>query len=204
MCAYDSDEDQDQGEEIAPPPAMGQVPTRANGWRDGTHNDAPAVNQRHIPNPTGINGTPNQANAAKKAAVLAARAEKLTITAAAKSVGVRRETVWAWTKNDPEFAAALESARVEAVEVLEENAYQRAMKGDTLLTIFLIKGQKPETYNDKLVMVRGADDPAAAALTEFSRLMADIRQSRLPQPRQTDAHIIEGTASPAEPENRSQ
>lgn len=93
------------------------------------------------------------------------------ISHAAKGV-CRREIVYQWKKDDPEFAAAYAEAEIEATEVLEKEATRRAVKGvkktkgvyyegrqiatevtteysDTLL-IFLLKARAPEKYRERV------------------------------------------------------
>jgi hypothetical protein len=92
------------------------------------------------------------------------------VSAAAKTAGVSRETVYTHRGADPVFAAAWEDALVEATEGLEREAWRRAATGvtrkkgvwyegaqvgtettieysDTLL-IFLLKAHAPAKYRE--------------------------------------------------------
>lgn len=89
------------------------------------------------------------------------------VTSCAREVGVLRNTVYSWRADDPEFAAAMDVAGDEAVDLLELEARRRGHDGydkpvfqqgvqvglireysDTLL-IFLLKGLRPEKYREK-------------------------------------------------------
>lgn len=87
-------------------------------------------------------------NEEKKAEFIAAVEKRYTKKVAAKEVGISDKTVDKWAAQDPEFKQAIDNAQKGAEETLESSAYERAMKGDTTLTIFLLKGMRPEKYRD--------------------------------------------------------
>ena len=72
-----------------------------------------------------------------------------TLPKACEIADIARTTFYEWIKDDPEFKAAYEAAREEAVQVLEDEAIKRATIGgsDTLL-IFLLKAARPQKYRD--------------------------------------------------------
>lgn len=101
----------------------------------------------------------------KREAFLAAMAQVGNITRAAQMVGINRASHYVWM-DDPEYAQAFEAACDQAVEVMESEAWRRAMQGvekpvyqggklvgsvqeysDTLL-IFQLKGLRPDKYRD--------------------------------------------------------
>jgi hypothetical protein len=112
----------------------------------------------------------------KKPAVLAAFRGCANITRACQIADICRDTFYRWLKEDPEFRAAYEDSREEAIQVLEDEAVRRAYEGverpvyqggkkvgvvqeysDTLL-IFLLKGARPQKYRDNMRQeVTGAD-----------------------------------------------
>ena len=91
------------------------------------------------------------------------------VSRACEITKINRTTVWNNTKNDPAFAARYEEARRLGIDVLEEAAFKRAFAGvekpvgfyqgvsttnvteysDALIQ-FLLKGNKPEKYRDRL------------------------------------------------------
>jgi hypothetical protein len=85
----------------------------------------------------------------KKTAVLSAFKNCANVTRACEIADIARATFYGWLKEDPEFKAAYEAAREEAVQVLEDEAIRRATIGgsDTLL-IFLLKAARPQKYRD--------------------------------------------------------
>ena len=94
--------------------------------------------------------------------------EVWTVTHAAAMAGISRKTVYEWANKDPEFAIKFSHAKEAVADMLEQEAIRRACQGinrpvyyqgqkvdtnkeysDTLL-IFLLKGQKPDKYGDKV------------------------------------------------------
>ena len=91
---------------------------------------------------------PNDRPARKKAFLEELR-QKYSVYHACKAAGIGRTTVYAWRQDDAEFAKAWDAALADAADVLEASAYQRALEGDTTLTIFLLKGAKPDKYKER-------------------------------------------------------
>src|SRR5450631_2567174 len=83
-----------------------------------------------------------------KAAFLKALLNDTTVAGAARCVHVHRDTVYAWRKEDPEFAAAFECAQQESIELLESAVFERARKKSDTLAMFLLKKHKPEVYGN--------------------------------------------------------
>ena len=85
----------------------------------------------------------------KKPAVLSAFKKCASVTKACEIADISRSSFYEWLKEDPEFKAAYEAAREEAIQVLEDEAIKRATIGgsDTLL-IFLLKAARPQKYRD--------------------------------------------------------
>jgi hypothetical protein len=50
-------------------------------------------------------------------------------SAAARAVGVDRTTVWRAIRDDPDFAAAVDEAELDAAELVEDALFQAALKG---------------------------------------------------------------------------
>src|SRR6516225_7944404 len=93
--------------------------------------------------------TPVENGHLKKTAVLSAFKNCANVTRACEIADIARATFYGWLKEDPEFKAAYEATREEAIQVLEDEAIKRATIGgsDTLL-IFLLKAAKPQKYRD--------------------------------------------------------
>lgn len=89
------------------------------------------------------------------------------VSRACEAVDIARMTAYEWRNEDPVFAAAWDRAKAIGIEALEDEATRRAFEGtdkpvfhlgvqcgtireysDTL-TIFLLKGAKPETYRER-------------------------------------------------------
>ena len=123
----------------------------------------------------------------KREKFLTAYAELGTISHAAARTGISRMTVYRWLE-DESFKSAFEGAKKEVVDKLEREAIRRATEGvdkpvyykgelvdtireysDTLL-IFLLKGQKPDIYGDKVRQeVTGKDGEAVKVVFSIPR-----------------------------------
>lgn len=86
----------------------------------------------------------------KKAQFLKVLEEKYSVYHACKTIKIHRGTAYDWRAADEEFAKAWDEALKVAEEKLEASAYERAMKGDKILTIFMLKGMKPDKYKDRI------------------------------------------------------
>ena len=103
----------------------------------------------------------------KKQEMLEALAELGNVSAAARLIGIARDTHYGWVETDPDYAARIPGVLQAACENLEAEARRRAVEGvekpvyqgkelvgtvressDTLL-IFLLKGANPEKYKDR-------------------------------------------------------
>jgi hypothetical protein len=98
----------------------------------------------------------------KKARFLKAYAITCQINKAAEMAGIDRGTHYDWLK-DPEYKAQFEAARVQAADMLEEEAVRRAFDGSDVLLIFLLKAARPDKYREnRSIQVSG---PGGGAVT---------------------------------------
>lgn len=77
-------------------------------------------------------------------------AEGWSVTAASKAIGVTTKTAYEWRKKDAEFAKAWDDAIESGTDALEDEAQRRAMNTSDVLTIFLLKGRRPDKYRDRV------------------------------------------------------
>jgi Rad3-related DNA helicase len=68
---------------------------------------------------------------------------------AARKARITRHTLRNWRLANPEFAAEVEAAREAGFEVLEDALIVRGEKNDTTAAIFMLKGWKPERYQER-------------------------------------------------------
>jgi hypothetical protein len=61
---------------------------------------------------------------------------------------VARRTVYNARDADPEFAEQWDDALNQSLDVLEHEVYQRALKDDAQLAMFLLKAHRPATYRE--------------------------------------------------------
>jgi hypothetical protein len=67
-------------------------------------------------------------------------------TVAARMAGLARSTVYKWRREDVEFAAAWVDCVEQGLDLLEDRAYQRAMKNSDQLLMFQLRARRPEVY----------------------------------------------------------
>ena len=72
-----------------------------------------------------------------------------TISKAARSVGLNRDTVLEWREKYPEFNARFEQSKLALVEKLEDNVMRMADNGDLGANIFLLKNMAPDKYTER-------------------------------------------------------
>lgn len=133
--------------------------------------------------------------------------ENFTITgmvkSAADAAGVHRMTLVRWRKTNPDFALAWEEAREGVVDLLEDEAFRRAVNGideptfyrgevvgsvkrysDTLLGV-LLRANAPEKYreNTKLELTGANNGPVqfddSQAAARLAALLDAARQRKL-------------------------
>lgn len=121
-----------------------------------------------------------------------ALAETGNVKAACHVSGVGRATAYRRRNDNPDFAAAWESAIEESVDILEIEARRRALKGidkpvyqsgkkvgdikeysDTLM-IFLLKGNRPDKYRDYPRKDNPSLADAAAVLAAASLILKHV------------------------------
>jgi hypothetical protein len=57
-------------------------------------------------------------------------------------------TAYDHRERDPQFAAQWDDALNQSLDVLEHEVYQRALKDDAQLAMFLLKAHRPSIYRD--------------------------------------------------------
>lgn len=86
-----------------------------------------------------------------KQAFLAAYRKTGIVGTSAQIAGVTRQWVHMTSTRDPEFRQAMDDAREDAADALEQHALDRARdkhKPSDLLTIFMLKGLRPHIYRE--------------------------------------------------------
>lgn len=97
-----------------------------------------------------------------------------TVLHAAKAAGVSRWTAYRWRHEDLEFAFEWDQALENAVDVVENSLYQKAVSGDVICMIFYLKAHRP-IYRDRLNIdieqVRGEIEERIAQFRENPDLL---------------------------------
>lgn len=102
-------------------------------------------------------------------------AETGTISRAAQKAGISRQAHYCWLKEDTDYAIAYEQAKRMAADLLEEEAFRRAVEGSDvgiyyqgdkvgtkkiysdLLLSLLLKGAFPDKYKDRVLQENVGD-----------------------------------------------
>jgi hypothetical protein len=73
-----------------------------------------------------------------------------SVSDACRFQGISRQTYYDWYHADPTFKSAADQAIEEGTDKLEDFALKRAMSGESdTLTIFLLKGRRPDKFKDR-------------------------------------------------------
>jgi hypothetical protein len=73
-----------------------------------------------------------------------------SVTIAAKAAGIPRRTAYFHREHDLEFAAQWDDALNQSLDALEHEIYQRALKDDAQLAMFLLKAHRPAIYRERI------------------------------------------------------
>ena len=84
--------------------------------------------------------------------------ENPNISAASRAANIDRQTAYNWREIDPEFKAAWEDALEQAVDDLEEKAWNRAADTSDRMMEIMLKAHRPDKYVEKRRLeLTGAD-----------------------------------------------
>lgn len=119
-------------------------------------------------------------SARQKKAFLEDFATHGTVTAGAKAAGCGRRTVYDWLARDEEFRKAFAESEQQAIDGLEREAVKRAFAGSDTLLIFLLKGNRPTKYRERVDVTvdarKAAERLAAEAGVTTDELMAEAER----------------------------
>ena len=103
-----------------------------------------------------------------------------TVASACRVAGVGRTTAYEARRRDEQFALAWQDLEEGAVEVLEAEAYRRAMAGSDKLMEFLLKARRPQVYRERVDLRHGGEaDAREAEARERVRRMSREEKERL-------------------------
>lgn len=109
----------------------------------------------------------------KRTKFLKALTETPNVSRACRLAKISRVTAYNHRKEDEAFAAAWDEALEEGVDGLVESAWRRAKKGDTALTIFLLKAHRPEMYRETVRTEHSGPDGGPIRVSKASDLSDD-------------------------------
>ena len=67
----------------------------------------------------------------------------------ASNACIERSTHYEWMRSDHDYAAKVDQALEDAVDLLEAVTRKRAVVGSEVLLIFLLEGVRPERYRER-------------------------------------------------------
>jgi hypothetical protein len=77
--------------------------------------------------------------ARQKAWLEAYKARLFNVTTACSEIGIDRSTYYRWLQNDPAFSQAVQEAREEKLDFIEDQLLGKIAEGDTTAIIFALK-----------------------------------------------------------------
>lgn len=83
----------------------------------------------------------------------------LSLTAAAASIGVSRETIYEWERQIEEFSYAVKIARAKRTLKLEQDLLAAPDSPTVTSRIFALKNACKEEWREKIIHAGDADDP---------------------------------------------
>ena len=93
--------------------------------------------------------TGNKRNKSTRERFLEAFREAGNVREACEAAGIHRVTAYKWRYADPEFAAAWDQAREDAIDTLEQVAWKRAKDQSDYLLWKLLQSNRRALYGDK-------------------------------------------------------
>lgn len=121
----------------------------------------------------------------RKALYLKAYDEFGNVRGATKAVGISRETLRRWIREDPEFMGAVEDVRQEFGEYLESIALERVKnpdkgRGSDLLLLALLNANLPQKYRPQIAL---SEDNAKELILEWRKAaMKDVKEEVVSDP----------------------
>ena len=118
--------------------------------------------------------------------------ERGTIVHGAKDAGLGRQTIYDWAAKDETFAEQLEDMKEELIAALERSMYERAVAGDTIAGIFLLKALRPNVYRENVRFEHSGPDGGTIPLgvidaaTRYAKAHPEILK-QIEAPDSTDA-----------------
>lgn len=110
----------------------------------------------------------------RKQAFIQGLVDTHTVYRACIIAGICKKTAYNWYANDAEFADAWEEALDNSTDNLESSIYEKALNGDTISGIFLLKGYRPK-FRDKVTI------DLDSIRDEIQQRMEQIGTDRLPE-----------------------
>lgn len=110
------------------------------------------------------------------------RRHGLTVEEVANNIGVARQTLQRWSKDYQDIYDALKTGKEEAVALVENKLFLKAMSGNLTAIIFWLKNNARETYNDSRLSpeeIKQAKARTRMMIAEASKMDEETRKLKL-------------------------
>lgn len=91
-----------------------------------------------------------------------------SVTALAGEIGVARETLYDWERNNPEFSDALKQSRSLRVRALETKLLTADVGPHVTASIFALKNAMPDEWRDRVEHTGADGGPVQVAVVRFT------------------------------------
>jgi hypothetical protein len=127
----------------------------------------------------------------KRRQFLSVLATGYSVTRAAQAIGLSRNTMYEWRRDDPEFAREWDDAWESGTDCFEDQLREMAAEKNIAAVIFGLKSRRPERYNRAPYV---PDELPMVPITGGGMAEATGRQIYLPSSDIDQSPLIEGTA----------
>ena len=103
------------------------------------------------------------------------RRHGLTVEEVAKNIGVARQTLSRWSKDYKDIHDALKTGKSEAVALVENKLFLKAMSGNLTAIIFWLKNNARDMYNDSQL----SSEEIKQVKARTRKMIADARISEV-------------------------
>jgi hypothetical protein len=95
------------------------------------------------------------------------------VSAASRAAGISRSAAYAWKRDDEAFAAEWEDAENEALDDLEQVAWERAKDQSDRMMEILLKAHRPDKYVERRLLGSDPENPLPTPTLDVTHLSSN-------------------------------